>query len=330
MHDRKALALLASAFAILFMPAFAQETGGPTKLVKIQRKSGKVAIGEFLAEKDGEVSWLDLVTEERHSAPRSELITFDKNIPADVAIARVGFPVFLSWQVKDALGLSRIPGKVIAWDPPIAKVSLGAEDRIRKGQELLVFRVGEDVTDPDTGEVLGKDVREIARLEVQDINRGFCNARAQSRPSEPIRVGDVVRVEGDRKRVAVLPPRFSEPLKPEVAARLQSWSRAVVTRWTSILKQHGVPVIERASMPELRKEAALKGSDQELGKRLGADAVIVGTLVPQEARAQIRLVDVASGRVLCALTEELELPEIPALKKQLIKQKLQSKLKKKL
>jgi curli biogenesis system outer membrane secretion channel CsgG len=327
MPRSKTLVLIVSSAAFFLGSAVAQEMGGPTRLVKVQYKNGPVTIGEFLTENDTNVSWLDLVSGLEEKAARTELISFEKNITPEAAVARVGFPTYLGWQVKRALGISKTPGKVLSWDPPIAKVSLGRDDRVKRDQELIVIRVGDDVVDPDTSEVLGKDFREITRLGVVDIGPGFCTARPHSGGGEPPRVGDLVRTSGPRRKVAVLPPRFSEPLRPEVQARLTAWGESVRTRWTGILKQHGIPVVERASMGEVRKEAARKGSDQELGRRLGADAVIVGTLLPSQTQAQLRLVDVESGRVLFSVTEDLELTKMATLRKQAAIQKIQSKLK---
>lgn len=118
------------------------------------------------------------------------------------------------------------------------------------------------------------------------------------------------------------------PPNPEIEKRMRGWSQEVATRWSDILKQNGVPVVERSSLGDLKKEAGLKGVEQELGKRLGVDAVVTGTLLPRESKAQLRLVDVASGRVLFSVTEELDLPEFAALKKQIVREKLQSKVKK--
>lgn len=66
-----------------------------------------------------------------------------------------------------------IEGKIIKVDGKKAYVNLGKDSGISVGNILIIKRQGEELKDPDTGESLGSDTREIGSIKITDIKDKF-------------------------------------------------------------------------------------------------------------------------------------------------------------
>jgi len=74
-------------------------------------------------------------------------------------------------------------------------LNIGLADRIESGDRLGVYRRGARIRDPQTGKVIGFEVRKAAILEVTDrIEDSSCSARILS-SYESVEIGDLVRRE---------------------------------------------------------------------------------------------------------------------------------------
>ena len=91
--------------------------------------------------------------------------------------------------MRKALGISDHTGKVLEASPADG-LSLDRGDGIKPGQQLRVFRDKGQVTDPDTGEVLGQE-RIVALLNVEEVQPAFCTARLAEGSAGSIRAGDL-------------------------------------------------------------------------------------------------------------------------------------------
>ena len=72
--------------------------------------------------------------------------------------------------LKERLGAAGlVSGKVAKVGEGKAYINLGSSDGIREGQQFGLFRVGEPITDPDTGKILGQEKSRIGTLTVTKI-----------------------------------------------------------------------------------------------------------------------------------------------------------------
>lgn len=72
--------------------------------------------------------------------------------------------------IKDALGAAgALSGKVAKVADGKVYISIGSTDGVKEGDTYSVFRLGEAITDPDTGKVLGQDKTRIGSYTVTKI-----------------------------------------------------------------------------------------------------------------------------------------------------------------
>lgn len=72
--------------------------------------------------------------------------------------------------IKDALGsAAALSGKVAKVADGKVYISIGSTDGVKEGDTYSVFRLGEAITDPDTGKVLGQDKTRIGSYTVTKV-----------------------------------------------------------------------------------------------------------------------------------------------------------------
>jgi curli biogenesis system outer membrane secretion channel CsgG len=72
--------------------------------------------------------------------------------------------------IKDSLGAAAaLEGKVAKVSEGKIYISIGSTDGVKEGDTYSVFRLGEKITDPDTGKVLGQDKTRIGTYTVTKI-----------------------------------------------------------------------------------------------------------------------------------------------------------------
>jgi curli biogenesis system outer membrane secretion channel CsgG len=64
---------------------------------------------------------------------------------------------------------SGIVGKIAKADGGTLYVNVGSEGGVKEGDEFGVFRVGEQIKDPDTGEVLGANETKVGRVKITEV-----------------------------------------------------------------------------------------------------------------------------------------------------------------
>jgi len=92
-----------------------------------------------------------------------------------------------------------------AWSAKIVSVGDGAcvinagGDNAKTGQRFLVFRPGEELKDPDTGESLGSKEDQVGEIEVTGAFGSTGRASNCKIVSGTLQPGDIVRTKGDKK-----------------------------------------------------------------------------------------------------------------------------------
>lgn len=68
-----------------------------------------------------------------------------------------------------ATDASGVAGKIARSDGGTIYLNVGSEAGVKEGDEFDVFRMGEPIKDPDTGEVLGANERKVGRIKVNAV-----------------------------------------------------------------------------------------------------------------------------------------------------------------
>ena len=102
-------------------------------------------------------------------------------------------------KISEAIVTTQVPIKVIHVQEDGTLILNYGNVFFANGDHLALFEIGESFVDPDTGEVLGSETKEIGRVVVTVAEPKFSRARIFGEPFE-VRVGSVL------KRPAIIEP----------------------------------------------------------------------------------------------------------------------------
>lgn len=88
--------------------------------------------------------------------------------------------------------VGRVAGKVARVQGDTISINLGSEDGISVGDTLGVYRMGEPIKDPDTGQVLGADEEKVGSIKVTAV-KGPKLSECSVVTGSGFKVGDVVK-----------------------------------------------------------------------------------------------------------------------------------------
>jgi curli biogenesis system outer membrane secretion channel CsgG len=94
--------------------------------------------------------------------------------------------------VGGANDTSGVAGKIARIDGGTIYLNVGSEAGVKEGDEFTVFRVGAQIKDPDTGEVLGQEEVKVGRLKVVKI-MGPRLATAAALGQAAFKTGDAIK-----------------------------------------------------------------------------------------------------------------------------------------
>ncbi len=89
----------------------------------------------------------------------------------------------------DASGLA---GKIARVDGGTLYLNVGSEGGVKEGDEFNVFRMGQAIKDPDSGEVLGQNETKVGRLRIEKI-MGPRLSTARSISGQGFKAGDAIK-----------------------------------------------------------------------------------------------------------------------------------------
>ncbi|HEX7614476.1 MAG TPA: FlgT C-terminal domain-containing protein, partial [Thermoanaerobaculia bacterium] len=87
---------------------------------------------------------------------------------------------------------SGVVGKIAKADGGTLYINAGSEAGVKEGDEFSVYRVGEQIKDPDTGEVLGANEIKVGRVRITNV-MGPRLSTAVSVSGSGYRAGDTLR-----------------------------------------------------------------------------------------------------------------------------------------
>ncbi len=230
-----------------------------------------------------------------------------------------------------------VQGSIVGVEGDRLLIDLGAKQKIHQGMELQVYREGEEVKHPVSGQVLGRRDKRLGLVRVVEAKEGFSEAAIVSgQEGATIAVGDLVRVSPDRLSVA-LPLIDAGEVKgadvysvtKDLAISLAKTGRFIVIEdhlVRAALMGESLPRLESFTDPAILKMLAEKARAQllllgklspaERGLLLNMQVVSVSTGAP----LTVASVEVAGAqpRVVAAPSTELRAgpstPSAPALR----------------
>ena len=204
-------------------------------------------------------------------------------------------------------------------------INLGDKHGVTVGMEFEIIRPGEDITDPETGEILGPSETPIGEIKISRVRERMSIGKILSQEKgRIISIGDVAYSKAVKLKVAVtelsMTDGQSNALGVAVAEKLMTKLVGRIGRFE---------ILERSQIDKTLEELNLNLSDlfdpesvNRVGKRLGADTLVVGTMAEMETTVDlnIRLIQVGTGIVIAMASKKL-------LKPGEIQEKLGQKLK---
>jgi len=97
----------------------------------------------------------------------------------------------------------KVEGDVLKVEAGVATLSVGQRDGVVVGVELVVYREGEELKHPKTGEVLGRTEKTIGRITIAEVFEGYSTARISQ--GGDVQAGDRARVSAGKVRLTILP-----------------------------------------------------------------------------------------------------------------------------
>lgn len=95
-------------------------------------------------------------------------------------------------KISEVISTTHIPIKVIQGQQDGTLILNYGNVFFQPGDDLILFEVGESFTDPDTGEVLGAEEREIGRVQITEAEQRYSKARFISEPL-PVAAGTILK-----------------------------------------------------------------------------------------------------------------------------------------
>ncbi len=97
----------------------------------------------------------------------------------------------------------KVEGDVLKVEGGQVTLSIGQRDGVVAGVELVVYREGEELKHPKTGEVLGRTEKTVGRVTIAEVFEGYSTARISQ--GTGVQPGDKARVSAGKVRLTILP-----------------------------------------------------------------------------------------------------------------------------
>lgn len=267
--------------ALFVLSPLSLRASEPLEFLSLRTSEGKTHGGPIIEVKeDGSLEFFDLTTNASMVVRKDEVRKLTYPATLEDVTAAVGLPAVAAWHLVELDQKPTPTGKVVKVTPQVVYLSLGTEDGIRVDEALLVFRDGEEVRDPDTGELLAREQKNLCELEVVEVLEKVCKAKIRGDFEVTLEVGDRVRPLKPRDlKIALFPISLENGLQTNVGEKLlQDITTTLVNRDLSVVARDQLA----KSIGELQLQQS-EGFDPKekgrLGKLAGADVIVSGKIV---------------------------------------------------
>ncbi len=258
---------------------------------------------------------IDVETQKEQTFEKRELKSIRIDVSERSVAENVGIGPWIAWQLAPQFKEAAKRQTVASIQQAAVFVTVNQYSGLAVGDNVDVFRLGEPITDPTTGEVLDTPEQKIAKLEVIALSEKLMTCRPTGEFVIELKVGDVVRPSQPRASVAVLPFTTAGGIPSESGM-------GVSDATTNALVSLGVPTLERARTAEILGEQLRQlspvfdgGDASRVGKLLGAATIVSGRIsaAPGNRRTAIvsvRLLDVRTGEILQSVDVEISISKL--------------------
>lgn len=269
------------------------------EVVQVQVSTGTTVVGECLEVTDEGLRLFILRTRSEMHLSASSISTHKPLASDKEILGAVGLFPYLTWKAEKCL-TGIVDGRVAEITASQIYVATNDARGTRRGDRLAVFRLGTEIVDPESRQVVGRQRMRVCELEVTTVADRLITARIVPESGGDPVVGDVVIDTMDERPLAILPLAGQTEAAVDAGKELQ-------IKLTSLLGDAGFRIVERSSLDQALAELALQQSAafdpataQRIGDLVGAYAVLIGDVLPLDQRAEIhvRLVHVRTGEVL--------------------------------
>lgn len=289
------------------------KSGKPTEsLVAVTTTEKKTVVGELAEQKEGAKNLViqDVVTGKDVELTAKQIVGKPQTVTDEEAIKLSGNPgAVVAWRIAQKIAQGIPKGKIASVNGGIIFTTMGAKDRLRPGSELLVYRGEEVIKDPDSGEVIGKQRRLVAKLDVVSVEEKSSKVRLKGDLEITLNVGDQVELPSAEPAIAVLPATDNEGNAFEGSVK-------IANEIVSHLVRHKMKVVERRKFTDAFAELAIQQSElfdaataAKLGKLAGATHVVTGNVTRPaksefKAELSLRLITVETSAIVSATNFE--------------------------
>ena len=275
----------------------------PRDVVQLVLQDDSSVLGGVVAATADTVEVVDLETQTAQTFSRADLKAIRSNLSERQIVDKVGPGPYVAWQLAPIFENAARRQTIASIQQAAVYVTANRWSGLMVGDEAYVFRLGEPVKDPVTGEILDVPEQKVAKLEVISVSDKLVTCRPTGEFVVPLHVGDLIRPVEPRTTVAVLP--FMNSAGQPVRSGLK-----IADELTNALVNLDVPTLERARTAEILGEQLRQlsgvyegGDTARVGKLLGAATLITGRLIDSTdkrrlATLSLRLLDVRTGEIL--------------------------------
>ncbi len=178
-------------------------------------------------------------------------------------------------------------------------INLGQDSGIWEGMDFEVVRLGEPIV--SEGVMIGHEEEIIGEIAITRVRAQMSIASITNKSKEIVEGDKVYQLTKQISRIAITEFLYGE--------RFNNLSRDIEDRLYTAMIQRGMHVAERKRLTEILEEQAIEwtglfdlSSAAELGKLLGVEGVIIGSITDQGETIVIRarLVDVETAQAITA------------------------------
>ena len=204
-------------------------------------------------------------------------------------------------ELADKLAFA-VEGYVVGVTEEIVYINLGQASGIVEGIMFEVVRLDKEHPFKMGDKIIGYPETEVAQIEITGVRKEMSLAKIISENVMPIQEGDKVYQEMKKvTRIAITEFTYGD--------EFNDFSRNVQDILYTNLIQRGMTVVEREKMEQVLNELGKSFSGMidsstaaEIGKMLGVEAIVVGTIADMGNSVDLRarLVDVEKGAAITA------------------------------
>jgi len=183
-------------------------------------------------------------------------------------------------------------------------IDLGQDSGICEGMRFEVVRLGEPIV--SEGEIIGYQEEIIGEIEITRVREQMSPASITKKTKEIAEGDKVYQLTKQIERIAITEFPYGE--------RFNNLSKDIEDRLYTAMIQRGMQIVERERLTEILAEQAIEWtglfdltSAAELGKLLGVEGVLIGSITDQGETLAIRarLVDVETAQAITAAASSI-------------------------